>query len=149
MIEKTIAGDALEHFATGLYTGLIHGCNCFHIMGGGIAAQIRHKYPQAYMADLDTLSGDAGKLGTYSKAIVPGSGVILNAYTQYDISSNNEVAVEYTALYDAFRKINDDYAGGTFVIPMIGAGLANGDWDIISSQINEATPDITIHVAVL
>ena len=45
---------------------ILHGCNCFNTMGAGIAAQIASNFPDAKLADDETLRGDAGKLGTYT-----------------------------------------------------------------------------------
>lgn len=47
------------------------------------------------------------------------------------------VLVEYEAVRSAFRQIRDQFKGRRLGYPMIGAGLAKGDWSIISQIIQE------------
>ena len=136
-----LKGDLLEKIDE--FNVIVHGCNCFCVMGAGIALQIKKKFPQAYMADLDTVAGDKSKLGTYTKAM-HNQTTIINAYTQYD--TTNEVNVDYNAIREVFTKLNKHYSGSLVGIPKIGAGLAGGDWDKIYDIISEVTPDLYIKV---
>ena len=65
MIIDTVKGDLIALFKQGK-GHLIHGCNCFHTMGGGIAAKIAKEFPQALAIDKKTIRGDAGKLGGFN-----------------------------------------------------------------------------------
>ena len=47
-----------------------HCANCFCTMGSGIANQIKKVFPEAYTADLKTVSGDINKFGTFSVGVV-------------------------------------------------------------------------------
>ena len=105
---------------------IIHGCNCFNVMGSGIAAQIKQQFPDAEMADNETLRGDAGKLGTYTIGM-SGRLVILNAYTQYSTSKNGEDVFEYLAFERVLSKIAHRFGAWRIGLPMIGMGLAGGD----------------------
>jgi O-acetyl-ADP-ribose deacetylase (regulator of RNase III) len=49
---------------------IVHQCNCFHCMGGGVAAAIANTWPEAMNADNETKYGDKSKMGTYSEARV-------------------------------------------------------------------------------
>ena len=138
---EVLKGDLLEKIDE--FNVIVHGCNCFCVMGAGIALQIKKKFPQAYMADLDTIAGDKSKLGTYTKAM-HNQTTIINAYTQY--STTNEVNVDYNAIREVFTKLNKHYSGSLVGIPKIGAGLAGGDWDKIYDIISEVTPDLYIKV---
>jgi O-acetyl-ADP-ribose deacetylase (regulator of RNase III) len=142
---KTIKGDLIKLAEQGEFDIIVHGCNCFHAMGGGIAKQLADKYPQVEEADRQTEFGDRNKLGSYSRVIIEVNDtlfVVLNAYTQYKWSSGSDVFE-----YDAFQKfLNKIYlyiqtykSGGKLSIgfPMIGAGLAGGDWGRISKMIEE------------
>ena len=86
---KTIVGDLLKLADEEQFDIIVHGCNCFHTMGAGIAGQINDKYPEAFEADKDdTKYGDVTKLGTYSYAyigsLISGHLVqVVNMYTQY------------------------------------------------------------------
>mmetsp|Transcript_48489 Transcript_48489/g.117305 ORF Transcript_48489/g.117305 Transcript_48489/m.117305 type:complete len:196 (+) Transcript_48489:130-717(+) len=67
---KVVHGDLLKLAMNGEFDVIVHGCNCFCQMGAGIARSIRHKFPQAYIEDIQTIKGDKSKLGTYTVSIV-------------------------------------------------------------------------------
>lgn len=121
---------------------LVHGCNCFHTMGAGIAKQIKEKYKEAYEADLETNKGSKEKLGTYSLVQINDSQYIINAYTQYFYGGKNPL--DYEALKNVFKLINENFENKIIGIPKIGAGLAKGNWEFIEKIINEETTNNTI-----
>ncbi len=139
---KIVEGDLLEMAHRGSFDVIVHGCNCFCIMGAGIAAKIKKLWPDAYKADLKTKAGDKTKLGTFTFALAPDVNnlmfAIVNAYTQYDMSRYGRDVFEY----DAFQKIlnslseNPVLNGANFGFPMIGTGLAGGCKERIISMIN-------------
>ena len=131
---KTVKGDLIELAKQGDFDVIIHGCNCFCSMSGGIARTIKQEFPAAFAADLKTTPGDKEKLGSYTSAKVKsrkGDLIIINAYTQYDYKGVGTLA-DYEAVKSVFRQIKTDFAGLRIGYPAIGAGLARGDWDIIS-----------------
>ena len=136
---KTMKGDLLALAEQEVFEVIIHGCNCFNHMGAGVAAQIKRKFPEAYKADCETKKGDRKKLGTYSFVKLDKL-TIINAYTQYRYASNG-VHLNYEALRKVFRKIKNDFSGKRIGYPMIGAGLAGGDWDKIKVIIDEELGD--------
>lgn len=148
MIKTTIKGDLVKLAKEGYFNTIVHGCNCFCTMGAGIAKQIKKEFPKVYEQDKSTVKGDVNKLGDYSECLVGiGTGVsdyiiVINAYTQYTYWE--ERPVEYSAIRDVFSKLNTQVNLGKIGIPMIGAGLAGGDWKIIESIINETTPNLDI-----
>jgi|Laugrespbdmm15sn_2_1035079.scaffolds.fasta_scaffold00151_30 O-acetyl-ADP-ribose deacetylase (regulator of RNase III) len=105
---------------------IVHGCNCFCTMGAGIAAQIAQQFPDANLADAETVRGDPGKLGTYTIGM-SGRLVILNAYTQYGTSNTGRDVFEYTAFERVLDKIASRFGKWRIGLPMIGMGLAGGD----------------------
>ena len=134
-----VRGDLIALAESGQFDVIIHGCNCFCTMGAGIARLIRDRFPLAYQADLQTGMGDKSKLGTYSSALVgtqENSFTIVNAYTQFDFSGQ-KVLADYKAIRNVFRQVGKDFAFKRFGYPKIGAGLAGGDWEIISGIIDE------------
>jgi O-acetyl-ADP-ribose deacetylase (regulator of RNase III) len=148
---RTITGDLITLAKGGTLDVIAHGCNCFHTMGGGIAAQIRQHFPEAFAADRATTYGDAGKLGTCSVATVTLAGghtlTIVNAYTQFEPSGGSGgVDVDYGAVAKAMAWIGAHYSGKRIGLPMIGAGLAGGDWATIEGIIRDALggEDVTI-----
>ncbi len=135
---EVIDGDLLKHFEMGKFDVMVHGCNCFHTMGAGIARQIKSNYPDAFKADLDTVKGDRAKLGTYSVCKIKSSNrFIVNAYTQYLYGRG--LQVDYDAVKQVFELIDRDFQGKVIGIPQIGAGLAGGDWAKIRDIIESVT----------
>ena len=163
-------------------------------MGAGIARTIRHKFPQAYIQDIQTIKGDKSKLGTYTFSVVDvtrrkkkrtssaasgsrfgsrlggggGGGrggssdggdennndnnddeednddevvrhsfLIVNAYTQYHWKTGPGIMnADYRAIQQVFSQIATDFKGRRIGYPKIGAGLAGGDWKVISTIID-------------
>lgn len=148
-ILETKYRDLLDAFDANEVQTIIHGCNCFRSFGAGIAKSIKKRYPKAYEADLNTGHGDKNKLGHYSYAKLSDDKTIINAYTQYAYG-RNKVNVDYDAISKVFELINKDFANHINIgIPTIGAGLAGGDWNIISDIINKKTPDLNIALYIL
>tara|TARA_Y100001973_G_C5165726_1_gene316036 strand:- start:1072 stop:1503 length:432 start_codon:yes stop_codon:yes gene_type:complete len=128
-------------------------------MGAGIAKQIKANFPEAFIADRDSLKINAhltGKrhnnLGTYSVGVHsnPDTGRalhIINAYTQFQYGTNKR-QLNYEALYKVFEKIKEKLGNQNhkFGIPRIGCGLAGGNWKIVKSIITETmkNEDITL-----
>ncbi|MBS0241501.1 MAG: macro domain-containing protein [Proteobacteria bacterium] len=149
---RTVEGDLIALGRSGAFDVIVHGCNTMHVMGAGLAAQIRRQFPAAYEADLATAYADPAKLGTCSFARIetaPGrSLVVVNAYTQLEPSTGEpgRVDVDYEAVRRALLHIKADYTGLRIGLPQIGAGLAGGDWPRIRSIIAEtlAAENVTI-----
>lgn len=140
---NSIQGDLLQLANSGSFEVIVHGCNCFCEMNGGIAKTIQKHFPEAYQADLATERGSKEKLGSYSVANVQRNGnhfVIVNAYTQYHWSGAGILA-DYDAIRKVFSTIKHEFTGCKIAYPKIGAGLARGDWNIIGKIINEQLHD--------
>lgn len=137
---KIIEGNLIELASQGEFDVIVHGCNCFCTMSSGIAKSIREVFPEAYSIDLETVKGDRSKLGTVKAVSIKlenGKKLsVVNAYTQYEYG-RNKMNVDYEALRRCFKIIKEKYSGKRIGYPMIGAGLAGGDWNIISSIIEE------------
>lgn len=135
-----IKGDLIALAIEGKFDVIIHGCNCFCTMGAGIAKTIKQNFPPAYQADLATEKGDKSKLGSISWAKVEtpnGQLIVVNAYTQFHWRGNGK-KVDYQAIQTAFEDIKKQFSGLHIGYPAIGAGLAGGDWNIISNIIAKA-----------
>lgn len=121
-----------------------HGCNCYCTMGKGIALDIKKKYPRAYDADRATAFGEKMKLGRCS--VWNNDDItILNMYTQWDFKGS-DIKADYNVIRECMKRVKECYSGKKIGLPLIGAGLANGDWSIISLIITEELlgEDITI-----
>ena len=124
---NTIKGDLLVLAKEGKFDIIVQGCNCQNVMGAGIAKQIKEQFPDAWIADQQTLKGDKNKLGHYSIGM-GGRLVIINAYTQYNTASRaGEDMFDYHACYEVLLKISERFGKWRIGLPMIGMGLAGGD----------------------
>ncbi|TQF70059.1 macro domain-containing protein [Pseudoalteromonas luteoviolacea] len=134
---KVVNGDLIKLTQEGEFDVIIHGCNCFCTMGAGIAKTIRSEFPEAYKADLATAKGDRQKLGTYSQATIERNGkifTIINAYSQFNWRGRG-IKTDYDAIQSIFARIKEEFSGARIGYPLIGAGLAGGDWSVISEII--------------
>jgi O-acetyl-ADP-ribose deacetylase (regulator of RNase III) len=136
---KTVRGDLLQLAESGSFDVIVHGANCQCTMGAGIAKSIRETFPEAYEVDCATPRGDRAKLGTISCAEVSRSGRafwVVNAYTQHHYRGPG-VRVDYDAVRSAMREVKRRFTGKRIGYPKIGAGLARGDWELLSRIIDE------------
>jgi O-acetyl-ADP-ribose deacetylase (regulator of RNase III) len=132
---KHTKGNLLDLAEAGEFDIIVQGCNCFNTMGGGIAREIRERYPMAAEVDNETLKGDYCKLGNFTTAFT-GKFLIVNAYTQYNMSQGNDV-FEYTAFLLILEKLLYAYGDKRIGLPYIGMGLAGGDRETIIPMIEE------------
>lgn len=143
---KLARGNLVKMAAAGEFDVIGHGCNCHCNMGAGIAKEVRLTWPAAYAADLATKKSDRSKMGTFSFAQV-GDLSVVNLYTQFNYT-RNKVDVEYPALEECLKRLKESFSGKRIGLPMIGAGLASGDWDIIKEIIGSTLKgeDVTVVV---
>lgn len=136
---KECTGNLLALALQGEFDVIVHGCNCFCNMGAGIAKSIKKQFPEAYAVDQTTSPADHSKLGSYSQTLIQRDGiqfVILNAYTQFDWRGKG-VKADYSAIRKAFATLRKEFDGLRIAYPLIGAGLAGGDWASIAAIIDE------------
>ncbi|AUG88412.1 phosphatase [Vibrio phage Vp_R1] len=124
------------------FDAYMHQCNCFCRMGRGIAPQLAKAFPEVREVDMSTEVGDRSKMGTFTKTSeFP---IIYNLYGQYHWT-NYKVApgrnTDYNKLAGALVRASNDMAscGHTTVgIPLIGCGLAGGDWNVVKPIVEGA-----------
>jgi len=135
---KIVNGDLIKRAMEGEFDVIIHGCNCFYAMGAGIAKSIKIQFPEAFQADLATEKGDRSKLGDFSHTTLMLNRhaiTVINAYIQFHYSGK-KVLADYDAIRSVFKKLKSQFSGKRFGFPLIGAGLAGGDWQVISKIID-------------
>lgn len=119
--------------------GIIHQANCFHTMGGGIAARIKAKYPDAYNADISSgPKGDSHRLGSFSIAQARDNKWIYNLYGQYNYGHMARFT-SYDAVCNGLGKIEKDTQKKelkTLGLPKnMGCVLGGGSWTIVRAII--------------
>lgn len=114
---------------------LVHQANCFHTMNGGIAQQIRVRYPSAYKADLATKFGDREKFGSFSYALVGDpEKMIINMYSQFRYGNGKDTSYDKMdkALCTIVTELEQVDGQLTVVVPHgIGCGLGGGSWPVV------------------
>ena len=144
---------------------IVHGCNCQGAMGAGFALGIKNMYPGAYESYRLEYTTNGLRLGESTWFDNNDNIIIVNANTQdYYSRTSNVVSVDYNAVRKCFRDINDEALKilGTNIVmpsisdiadcdikitevqihfPLIGCGLAGGNWKIVSQIIDEEIDD--------
>lgn len=143
MIVKYIDGNIVKLFLEGNHVA--HGCNCFHLMGAGVAGQLAKAYPPILEVDKsDTFLGDTEKLGYFTKATGKKGQFCFNLYTQFDPGRN----LDYGALANSMINLNkwaeNLLVPPTVYMPRIGCGIAGGDWEKVKTIIDLFTDNVRI-----
>lgn len=118
---------------------LVHGCNAKGVMGGGLALQVKQKYPECFDVYRSFCKGfsDMSILGACIDFTATENLIISNAITQYDYG-----AYKQQTDYKAVKKVFDYIALKAYAeclhvhYPQIGSGLGGGDWALISEIID-------------
>jgi O-acetyl-ADP-ribose deacetylase (regulator of RNase III) len=153
---KEIKGDLIKLALKGEFNVIAHGCNCFNTMGAGIAVQMAHhfgcdEYPMEqskYRGEINKLGSIEGKPFVITNKEYNGMIGVVNAYTQFEFSSKNGPALDYEALTLCLRKINYKFSGLKVGLPMIGCGLAGGDWKIVNKIIKKELNKCDVSVVI-
>lgn len=126
---------------------IIHQCNCFHVMGGGIAKTIKDTFPEAYDTDcLKSVKGDATKLGSFNFTKVsyeknPRLKYVCNLYGQYKYGRDKRYT-SYDALAEGFTALQEGARSRkiipTLAVPYkIGCNLGGGSWLIVQAILQD------------
>ena len=139
-----ITGDLLE----AKETIILHGCNGQGKMGSGVAGLIRARWPvcfDLYREYYERHIGDnlLGKIVWADVSTDERTLVIANAFTQQHCGNDKSVRYcSYDAIATVFESLNE-VAPERVAIPLVGAGLANGSWSVISSIIEASAKNYT------
>lgn len=142
---------------------IAHGCNSHGVMGSGVAKTMVFRHYAAFVTYRNAYELGGLKLGevifAYSKdQINRKSKIIANCITQKDFGRDpNVVYVSYDGIREAVKQINNylrttgvlsvdstphtENGKVTVTFPLIGAGLANGDWAVIAKIIEEESTE--------
>ena len=135
---------------------IVHGCNALGVMGAGVALAVRKKYPGAFLVYRDQwlMTGlQVGSIIPYRVPKLAGEPAlfIVNAVTQQNVGTRQR-QVDYEGLGRCFNKI------ATFAreqnidevhFPLIGCGLAGGEWGVIEPIIAEELEGLNANLWVL
>lgn len=149
-IVKEFVGDILQSNEE----IIIHQVNCKGVMGGGIALQIRNKYPEVY-ADYHELclsnnsspyKRSSDLLGNIQVCKCSDGRTIINLFAQDGFGSFG-IYTHYGALQKCLTKVGTEFIGKTVAIPYkMSCGLAGGDWEIVKRIIADSLVDCEVHI---
>ncbi len=128
---------------------IVHGCNAQGVMGSGVAAGVKETWPQAfedYRKRFEATTHGLEMGAAYPVQINEDPGLVIwNAITQ-NLYGAGTRQISYDAIVQCFESINQqltaikeryDNFPVDVHIPLIGAARGGGNWNIISTIIEE------------
>ena len=138
-------------------TGIIvHGCNARGTMGAGVAKAVKARYPDAYRLYRGVYERQGLAVGQIFPYLVPNGGeppelIIVNAIIQQNYGTYRR-QVDYDGLEQCLTQLPPlaaAYRLRDVHFPLIGCGLAGGDWDVVAPIIERTLRDLNKHLWVL
>ena len=143
---KEIFSDLVKDFKEHKFDVIAHGCNCYNIMGAGIAKTIRNAYPEVFIVDRDfNIPKGRQRLGNISiYHHLQSNQYIINCYTQNFIGAKFIYApFKIDKFEECLKKLYDIKNYPTLTppirlgLPYIGGGLGGGDRKAIRALIEK------------
>lgn len=143
-------GNILNGVSDGI---VVHGCNAQGKMNSGIAGQIHARFPSVFEDYWRQYESSGLKLGDVV-VCPPNTGEgrsfwIANAITQEFYGRDSSIRyVDYNAVRDVFSQVAQiaKANGLTVHYPKVGAGLANGQWEVIEKIIETELQGMEHHL---
>lgn len=138
---KIIKGDMVKSMLNNELQAYAHQANCFCAMGRGIAPLLVEANPEVLKVDKETEKGSPYKLGKFSVTTDTSKPLVYNLYGQFHRSkfkTRGGINTDYDALESSLESALEDMwkRGITQLgIPLIGCGLAGGDWEIVKDKV--------------
>lgn len=150
-----VEGNLIVKALKGDFDVVVHGCNCFCTMGAGIAPHMAKNFGcDVFPLEHEDYRGDINKLGQIDydvTLLTSGKPLIaVNAYTQYGFgdkyTEGSSQPLNYYALALCLQKLNKTFKGKHIGMPLIGCGLAGGNWEVVKELIIKNMPDVTVTI---
>mgnify|MGYP000250556212 FL=1 len=138
---KIVKGDMVKSMLNNELQAYAHQANCFCTMGRGIAPLLVEANPEVLKVDKEIEKGCPYKLGKFSVTTDKTKSLVYNIYGQFHWSKfkiNGERNTDYNALESVLELAFEDmWDKGikALGVPLIGCGLAGGDWKIVKEMI--------------
>lgn len=126
------------HYGDILNTDALYIAQCVNAQGkmnSGVAKAIRDRYPKVWQV----YSDESAKGGLWMGRVIGancGKHVILNIVGQDKYGYDGKLYLDYQALRRGIGSINRNVTQPV-AFPLIGCGLAGGDWKLVSEIIEE------------
>lgn len=127
---------------------IVHGCNAQGVMGSGVALALRTKWPEIFKSYKSLCQENYDILGSIDIVQIESeSKVIINAITQKNYGKVSDYRyVSYDAVDMVMKQVYRFFGDKQIAMPMIGAGLGNGDWNVIEAIINHRLKNTDVRV---
>lgn len=121
---------------------ICHQCNTEGIFGGGLALQIKNRYPECELVAME--AAKANKLGIVAFYRLPNGKRIANCFSQNR---------DFTTNYDELKKVFSTllymchlYHHSIAIPYKYGCGIAKGDWETVSNILSELSDNYKIDI---
>ena len=129
---------------------ICHQCNCQGVMGSGVAAEVKKRYPHVYKAYRDDYEKGLLRLGYVNFAHAKEGQIIANMCGQ-DKYGHNGKYTDYDKLRECMEtvaKYAADLGENTVIaLPwLMSCHRGGGDWNIVYKMIEEAFKDYNVEI---
>lgn len=131
---------------------ICHQCNCQGVMGSGVAAEVKRRYPhvfQSYKKDYDT---GKLKLGYVNFAFAKQNQIIANMCGQDKYGYDGQQYTHYEELQECLNRVLEFAMYECEEKPVIAfpylmsCHRGGGDWNIVSKMIEETFKDFDVEI---
>ncbi|MBD3922142.1 macro domain-containing protein [Paenibacillus sp. PR3] len=125
-----------------------HQVNCQGVMGSGVARALRDRYGNLYPSYKQFCNQyDSHQLLGQCQLVRTGSKFTANLFGQLNFGRQNVLYTNYEALKQSLTTLKEEAKrdGYSIALPYnIGCGLANGDWNVVESMLQEVFEDYEV-----
>ena len=129
-----------------------HQCNCQGVMGSGVAAEARHRYPNVFEAYRKDYINGKLKLGYVCFATAKTDQVIANMCAQNIFGYDGGIYTNYEALQKCLDTVKEYATFEYDVKPVIAFPYlmscyrGGGDWNIVYKMIEDTFTDFDVEI---
>ena len=150
---KEVEGDLIKMAKSRQFDIIAHGANCKCVMSGGIAAQIKEHFPEAYYADKYNSRTGYQKLGCLSECYYHEHKLtIFNLYSQFKLGADFDLLFFTSSLIKMKMILEDELFFDPVTLkiglPMIGCGIGGGNWAEVKAVIQDVLRGFDVTVVI-
>lgn len=131
---------------------ICHQCNCRGIMGSGVAAEVKRRYPHVYNSYRKDYEMGKLKLGYVNFANATTHQIIANMCGQDKYGYDGKQYTHYDELQDCLNRVKE-YASNEYVVRptiafpyLMSCHRGGGDWNIVYKMIEDTFKDYDVEI---
>ena len=131
---------------------ICHQCNCQGVMGSGVAAEVKRRYPNVFEAYRQDYFDGLLKLGYVCFATAKRDQVIANMCAQDNFGYNGGVYTNYDSLQECLNKVKAYAIYSYDIKPVIAFPYlmscyrGGGDWNVVYKMIEDTFADFNVEI---